>query len=81
MARHVAVSPGGTLAYVPAAQAYTLVLVEPDGSERLLSQAPLLENPQFSPNGQRLVVATTRRVGERRICGYTTSGAQLRPRG
>jgi Tol biopolymer transport system component len=62
---HVIVSPGGTLAYLPAPQAYELVLAEPDGSERLLSQAALLENPQFSPNGQRLVVATTRGVGER----------------
>jgi Tol biopolymer transport system component len=61
---HVAVSSSGTLAYVPATQAYALVLVGPDGSERLLSQAPLLQNPQFSPNGQRLVVSTTRRVGE-----------------
>ncbi len=61
---HVTVSPGGTLAYVPAPQAYALVLMEPDGSERLLSQAALLQNPQFSPDGRRLVVATTRGVGE-----------------
>jgi Tol biopolymer transport system component len=61
---HVSVSLSGTLAYMPAPQAYELVLSEPDGSERLLSQAALLQNPQFSPNGQRLVVATTRRVGE-----------------
>jgi eukaryotic-like serine/threonine-protein kinase len=61
---HVAVSSAGTLAYVPAAQAYALVLVEANGSERLLSQAPLLQNPQFSPNGRYLVVATTRRAGE-----------------
>ena len=61
---HAAVSPAGTLAYVPAVQTYALVLVRPDGSERLLSQAPLLENPQFSPNGDRLVVAATRRAGE-----------------
>ena len=61
---HAAVSPAGTLAYMPATQTYELVLVEPDGSERLLSQAPLLQNPQFSPNGERLVVATSRRAGE-----------------
>ncbi len=61
---HVAVSRGGTLAYVPAAQEYALALMAPDGSERLLSQAPLLQNPQFSPDGQRLVVSTTRRAGE-----------------
>jgi Tol biopolymer transport system component len=61
---HAAVSPAGTLAYVPATEAYALVLVSPDGSERLLSQARLLHNPQFSPDGQRLVVATTRREGD-----------------
>ena len=61
---HAAVSPAGTLAYVPATQNYALVLVEPDGTERLLSQAPLLQNPRFSPNGTRLVVATSRRAGE-----------------
>jgi Tol biopolymer transport system component len=63
-APHVAVSPAGTLAYVPAAQEYALVLVQPDGTERVLSEDPLLENPQFSPNGERLVVARTRRAGE-----------------
>ena len=61
---YMAVSPAGTLAYVPAALTYALVLVEPDGSERRLSEDPLLENPRFSPNGQRLVVARTRRTGE-----------------
>jgi eukaryotic-like serine/threonine-protein kinase len=61
---HAAVSPAGTLAYVPATERYALVLVEPDGSERLLSEAPLLQNPRFSPDGKRLVVATSRRVGE-----------------
>jgi Tol biopolymer transport system component len=59
---HAAVSAAGTLAYVPAAHTYALVLMEPDGSERLLSQAPLLQNPQFSPDGKRLVVATSRRA-------------------
>jgi Tol biopolymer transport system component len=63
-AAYIAVSRAGTLAYLPAARAYALVLVEPDGTERLLSEDPLLENPQFSPNGQRLVVARTRRAGE-----------------
>lgn len=61
---HAAVSPAGTLGYVPAVQTYALVVVEPDGSERLLSQAPLFQNPQFSPDGKRLVVATSRRAGE-----------------
>ncbi len=63
-AAYVAVSRSGTLAYLPAARAYALVLAEPDGTERLLSEDPVLENPQFSPNGQRLVVARTRRMGE-----------------
>jgi serine/threonine-protein kinase len=61
---HVAVSLGGTLAYVPATAAYALVLVGPDRSERLLAKAPLIQNPQFSPDGRRLVVATTRREGD-----------------
>jgi len=64
-ASHVAVSRIGTLAYLPAARAHALVLVEPDGTERVLSQHPLLENPRFSPNGRQLVVAATRRAGER----------------
>ena len=61
---HMAVSTSGALGYVPAAQVYALVLVEPNGSERLLSQAALLQNPQFSPDGRRVVVSTTRRAGE-----------------
>ena len=61
---HAAVSTNGPLAYMPAPQTYALVVVERDGTERLLAQAPLLENPQFSPDGKRLVVATTRRMGE-----------------
>jgi Tol biopolymer transport system component len=63
--RHVAVSRSGALVYVPAARAYTLVLVEADGTERLRSEeARLFQNPQFSPDGRRLAVATTRRAGE-----------------
>jgi Tol biopolymer transport system component len=61
---HAAVSPAGKLAYVPAVRSYALVLAQPDGSERLLSEAPLLQNPQFSPKGDRLVVAESRRLGE-----------------
>lgn len=63
--RHVAVSRSGTLAYVPAAGAYALMLVEADGTERFLSEERLFQNPQFSPDGRRLAVATTRRAGER----------------
>ncbi|HUE85952.1 MAG TPA: protein kinase [Vicinamibacterales bacterium] len=61
---HLAVSPSGSMAYVPAARSYALALVEPDGTERLLTEDLLLENPQFSPNGRRLVVTRTRRAGE-----------------
>jgi hypothetical protein len=60
---HVAVA-AGTVAYVPAVQEYALVLVRPDGSERLLVQATVLQNPQFSPNGDQLVVATSGRRDE-----------------
>jgi serine/threonine-protein kinase len=58
---HAAVSPAGTLAYLPATQSYALVVLQPDGTERLLSEAPVLQNPQFSPDGNRLVVAASRR--------------------
>ena len=63
-APHVAISRGGTLAYVPATQKYALVIRSPDGSERLLTEDPLLQNPQFSPSAHRLVVARTSRTGE-----------------
>jgi Tol biopolymer transport system component len=63
--RHYAISRSGTLAYVPTAKAYALVLVEADGAERLLTNEQwTFENPQFSPDGRRVVVATTRRDGE-----------------
>lgn len=48
--RHYALSSNGTLAYVPAAEAYALVLVEPNGDERQIAEPHLLfENPRFSP--------------------------------
>jgi Tol biopolymer transport system component len=63
--RHYAISLNGTLAYLPAANAYALVLVHPDGTERVITEGqPLIENPQFSPDGKRVVVAITRRDGE-----------------
>jgi WD40-like Beta Propeller Repeat len=64
--RHYAISKSGTtLAYAPAADAYALVLVEADGTERRVSEEQLLlENPQFSPDGRSVAVATTRRNGE-----------------
>ena len=63
-AAHLAVSPAGTLAYVPATSTYALVIVEPDGSERVLSEHVLLQNPQFSPSGKQLVVAAAGRSDE-----------------
>jgi Tol biopolymer transport system component len=64
--RHYAISSTGTLSYVPAAEAFTLVLVRPDGTEQILvDEQRLLENPQFSPDGRYVAVATTRRAGER----------------
>jgi eukaryotic-like serine/threonine-protein kinase len=64
-AAHLAVSQAGTLAYVPATSTYALVIVEPDGSERVLSEDVLLQNPQFSPSGKQLVVAAAGRSEER----------------
>ena len=59
-ARHYAVSRrGGTLAYMPATGIHALVLRDADGTERLVTeQRPVFENPQFSPDGRRLAVAT-----------------------
>ena len=55
----------GTLAFVPGVVAHELVLRSPDGAERLLAERrAMFENPQFSPDGRRLAVATRRRPGE-----------------
>ena len=63
--RHYAISNNGTLVYVPGANAYTVVLLEADGTERLLTEEQhSFENPRFSPDGRHVVVATTRREGE-----------------
>jgi Tol biopolymer transport system component len=63
--RHFAISRAGALAYVAAAGAHALVLADADGSERLVTEDRLsFENPQFSPDGRRLAVATSRRPGE-----------------
>ena len=63
--RHYAISSNGTLAYVPAATGYALVLVGADGAERLIAEEQrVFENPQFSPDGRRVAVATLRRQGE-----------------
>ena len=59
--RHYAISRSGVLVYVPAADAYELVVAGTDGRERTLGQ-PLrsLENPRFSPDGRQVVVAARR---------------------
>lgn len=62
--RHYAISGSGTLAYVPAAGAHALVIATGDGTERVVEERLSFENPQFSPDGLRLAVATRRRRGE-----------------
>ncbi len=59
--RHYAISHNGTLAYVPAADTYQLVTVGGDGQERVIGQPQRsFENPRFSPDGWRVVVAARR---------------------
>jgi serine/threonine-protein kinase len=63
--RLYAISNTGTLVYLPAATSYALVIVSPDSSERTLGpEQRSFENPQFSPDGRRVVVAATRRDEE-----------------
>jgi Tol biopolymer transport system component len=61
---HLAVSRVGTVAYVPTANVFELVVIGGDGSERLLTEREMLQNPRFSPDGNRVVVAETRNPGE-----------------
>jgi Tol biopolymer transport system component/tRNA A-37 threonylcarbamoyl transferase component Bud32 len=63
-AAHVTISREGTVAFVPGATTFALVVIEPDGTERVVSEHAMVENPRFSPDGQRLVVAATRNPGE-----------------
>ncbi len=59
--RHYAISRNGVLVYVPAPDAYELVLVGADGEERVVGQPQRsLENPRFSPDGRSVVVAARR---------------------
>ncbi|MCA1651827.1 MAG: protein kinase [Acidobacteria bacterium] len=63
--RHYAISRGGSLVYVPAADAYELVVVGANAVERVVGQPqPSLENPRFSPDGRYVVVASRRRDDE-----------------
>jgi Tol biopolymer transport system component len=61
---HLAVSGVGSVAYVPTANAFELVVIGSDGSERLLTEREMLQNPRFSPDGNRVVVAETRNPAE-----------------
>ena len=64
--RHYSLSRNGTLAFVPAADRYALVLVGNDGNERVITnEQKTFENPRFSPrDGRLVVVATTERDGQ-----------------
>ncbi|HEU4893789.1 MAG TPA: protein kinase [Vicinamibacterales bacterium] len=63
--RHYAVARSGTLVYVPAPDAYEMVVVDRKGLERLVGERQRsLENPRFSPDGNHVVVAATRRDDE-----------------
>jgi serine/threonine-protein kinase len=61
---YLAASRGGAVAFLPSARTFELLLVEPDGRERLVAEHLMLENPRFSPDGRRLVVAAVRNPGE-----------------
>jgi serine/threonine-protein kinase len=64
-AAHVTISrEGGAVAFVPGAATFALAVIEPDGTQRVVSENTMLENPRFSPDGRRLVVAATRNPGE-----------------
>ena len=63
--RHYAIARNGTLVYVPAADAYEMVVVDPAGGTRVIGQPQRsLENPRFSPDGRSVVVAARRRDDE-----------------
>jgi eukaryotic-like serine/threonine-protein kinase len=63
--RHYAISRSGALVYVPAADAYELVVAGADGVEHVIGQPQRsLENPRFSPDGRHVVVASRRHDAE-----------------
>ena len=58
---HYAISRTGALTYVPAPDAYELVVLGADGGEHVIGQPQRsLENPRFSPDGRYVVVASRR---------------------
>ncbi len=58
---HYAVSPSGTLAYVPGAERYALALVDIEGAEqRVLDEQARFHRPRFAPDGKTLAVAVAR---------------------
>ena len=60
--RHYAIARNGSLIYVPAADAYELVVIGDNAAERVIGQPQrTLENPRFSPDGRYVVVAARRR--------------------
>jgi hypothetical protein len=61
---HVTISREGTVAFVPSAQTFALVIIEPGGTEKFVAEHGMVQNPRFSPDGQRLIVAVTRNLEE-----------------
>ena len=62
---HYAISPGGSLAYLPGVKAYSLVLIDTGGTERALAENLLwFENPQYSPDARRVAFAASPRPRE-----------------
>ena len=63
--RHYAFSRSGALVYVPAAEAYELVVAGPAAVEHVIGPPQRsLENPRFSPDGRHVVVSSRRRDDE-----------------
>jgi Tol biopolymer transport system component len=63
-ATQIAVSPNGTLVYVPGRSAGQLVLVDRQGRYRLLrTEMEGYVDPRFSPDGKRLVMTVQSAVG------------------
>ena len=62
---HYASSRSGSLAFVPSATSYSLVLIRENGIEQEITEPTVsFENPRFSPDGRSLVVAAKHRPDE-----------------